>query len=209
MNSELLLQAQQNIFNVLKTQKAALEAVRASKLPLVNKWQIFLSIILPIQIEVLRNLDLGSDQLALAHFNEQYLLHSLQDDRLRELNAQKWAFLLDEAFGLKELREISLEQARSLAQDIVEAMQSESFLLEVDRVMATLAADASMLLRRQKLLTVLMPLQMAVMQEHGFAGEEGYIQAQRALMDYYHDPLIMERVVPAQMMLFKRADLIS
>lgn len=209
MNSELLLQAQQNILTRLKAQVADLQAIKASELPLVNKWQILLSVILPIQLEVIKDLGLGDDQLALAHFNQACLEHSLQDEQLHDLNAQKWAFLLDKTFGIKELIEISLEQARLLAQDIVDAMLSESFLLEVDRVMATVPDDASLLLKRQKLLTVLMPLHMSVMQEHGFEGEEGYIQAQRALMDYYHDPLIMAGVSRAQTVLFKRAGLIS
>lgn len=209
MNSELFLQVQQTIFDLLKDQEEAFQAIRASDLPLVNKWQIFLSVILPVQLEVIKEFGFGSDQLALAQFNEQYLLQSLQDDRLRELNAQKWEFLLDKTFGLKELQEISLEQAQSLSQDIVDAMLSESFLLEVDRVMELLPEGASMLLRRQKLLEILMPLHMSVMETHGFIGDEGYIQAQRALMDYYHDSLIMECVTRAQMVLFKRANLIT
>lgn len=208
MNSSLLFQVQENVFDRLQARQADLEAIRASSLPLVNKWQIFLSVILPLQLEVIEEFGLGSDQAALAHYNEQYLQQSLHDEALRALNAQKWEYLLQHAFGLEEFQEISLDQARSLAHDIVDAMGSESFLLEVDRVMNALPADASMLQRRQKLLMVLMPLHMSVMEAHGFIGEEGYIQAQRALMDFYHDPIILEQVSRAQGILFKRAGLL-
>ncbi len=49
---------------------------------------------------------------------------------------------------------------------------------------------------------------MSVMAKHGFEGEIGYIQAQRALMDYFSDPLIKELSNKAQMTVFKRAGLL-
>ncbi len=50
---------------------------------------------------------------------------------------------------------------------------------------------------------------MAIMKKHGFAGEQGYIQAQRALMEYYSDPLILEQSKQAQTAVFKRAGLLG
>jgi len=204
-----LFQAQEQIFSSLKDEESKLEAIQNSGEPLVNKWQKFLEVILPIQIEAIKNLGYGSDQAALANFNEQFIKASAQDPALRELNEQKWIFLLEKAFGLQEQKPISLEQARSLIGDIASAMASETFLQEIDRTFELLSDQASLLERRQQLLTVLFPLHMSIMGKHGFSGDHGYIQAQRALMDYYSDPFIMEQSKLAQIAVFKRAKLIK
>ncbi len=203
-----LFQAQERIFACLKQEESKLEAIRNSDAPLIHKWQKFLEVILPIQIEAVKNLGCGSDQAALANFNEQFMRRSAQDPALRELNEQKWIFLFEKAFDLKELKQISLEQASLLIADIASAMSSEPFLQEIDRAVEPLSDQASLLERRQRLLTVLFPLHRSVMEKHGFDGELGYIQAQRALMDYYSDPFIMEQSKKAQSIVFQRAKLI-
>lgn len=64
-------------------------------------------------------------------------------------------------------------------------------------------------IKRQALLQVLLPLHMSVIEKHGFMGEEGYVQAQRALMDFYHVPELMEGANLAQKVIFQRAGVMA
>jgi hypothetical protein len=125
------------------------------------------------------------------------------------LNTQKWLFIFDKAFGITEFKEISLQKAQSLIEEIAEEMTSEAFLVQIDQVINSLKPNASLIEKRQAVLTILFPLHMSIMTRHGFDGETGYIQAQRAIMDYYHDPLIAQRAAYAQSIVFKRAQLIQ
>jgi len=208
MNPQQLREAQEHILATLRAQEPALELLRISPLSLIEKWQKFLGIILPIQLDALRALGLGSEQADLSQFNKLLLEQSLKNPELKALNEQKWAYLFEKAFGLTELRSITLEQARALTEAIVHAMTSEEFLTQVDHAISKLSQDSCLVERRQALLKVLLPLHMSVMVRHGFEGEEGYVQAQRALMDYYYDPEIMNGAQKAQTILFTRAKLI-
>jgi len=49
---------------------------------------------------------------------------------------------------------------------------------------------------------------MSVMEKQGFLGEEGYLQAQKAILDYYSDPFIQEQSKLAQIAVFKRAKIL-
>ncbi len=155
------LNAQQEIIARLKAQKAQLERIRVSDEPLVNKWQMFLHIILLIQREVIKELGFSFDQAGLSAFNEQLMAKQLESKELRKLNEQKWQFIFKTAFGLKKVVKITREQAQKLIKDIVAAMTSEQFLQEVDKAMADVPEDASMVYRRQQLLTALIPLHVS------------------------------------------------
>ncbi len=135
---KLLFQIQEQIFSCLKQEKSKFEAIQKSAIPLVNKWQKFLEVVLPIQIKAVQESGFGGDQAALAHFNDRFLEESVRDPALRELNEKKWIYLFETAFGFKEQKKLSLEQARDLIQEIASAMSSEPFLREIDRVMETL-----------------------------------------------------------------------
>lgn len=205
--SIIFLEVQKQIFTELQTQEAALEAIRTTEAPLIIKWQKFLGVVLPIQMNVLKVWSLGEDQAALSAFNEQFMEAAANDPALREINEQKWIYLFEKAFGLNEVRKITLEEARHLVSDIATAMVSEDFLSQVDQAIENLGKDPSVLSKRQALLTVLFPLHMSVMSKHGFEGETGYIQAQKALMDYYFDAEISANVFLAQEVVFKRSKL--
>lgn len=209
LSLEQLLEAQELMFRSLQLQESQLEMIRSLEMPIMNRWQKFLEVLLPIQIDVIKTFGFAGDQSGLAMFNQQFMQSAVEHPPLREINERKWRFLFEKAFGLKKVRKISLEEARSLIQDIAAAMTSDAFLQQVDHVMTKVTVDASMLARRQELLTILFPLHMSVMAKHGFEGEEGYIQAHRAIMDYYHDPLIMDCATQAQQIVFKRAKLLS
>ncbi len=208
LSTEQLHSMQTAIFDLLKTNEEALTAIQKIPGPLVDKWQRFLQLILPIQLQVLKTYGLDDTQLELSRFNEQYMQHSIENASLFELNKQKWLFLFEKAFGVTEFKETSLQEAQSLIADIVEEMTSEEFLKQVDDTMSSMAQDATLIQKRKALLSILFPLHMSVMAKHGFEGETGYIQAQRAIMDYYFDPQISQRAAYAQVVVFKRAQLI-
>lgn len=205
---EQLLTVQNEIYNKIKLTEHKLFLIKEKPAPLIEKWQELLQVILPIQMDVIKAYNLGDNQLGLSKFNEEYSRSALNSLTLRESNAQKWLFIFDKAFGITEFKEISLKEAQSLITEIAEEMNSETFLVQIDEVISTLNPNAPLIEKRQAVLTILFPLHMSVMAKHGFEGETGYIQAQRAIMDYYHDPLISQKAAHAQSIVFKRAQLI-
>jgi len=208
LTSEQLRAAQTEIFDTLKGRQAQLEQIRGLTIPLMEKWARFLIVILPIQLRVIKALGFGDNQAALANFNEQYMRASEEDLSLRMLNSNKWKFLLEKAFGVTEFKEMTLEEARNLIEDISQEMTSESFLEKLDVAIAQLKDPNSMNEKRQILLSLLFPMQMAIMEKHGFGGEKGYVQAQRALIEYHYDHIISGHATQAQNTVFKRLKLL-
>lgn len=201
---EQLLAIQTEIFQQMQEQKSALEAIRVSQQPLVEKWQQFLQIILPIEMMELSSRSARADQAGLSDFHVQYLDRSPHNPALFDLAKRKWLFLYEHAFGVTEFRDFSLEEARRMVAEITEQMTSDTFLQTVDQAMANLGEGADLIEKRKALLTVLFPLHMSIMEKYGFEGEKGYVQAQRALIDYYFDPEILESHNRGHQILFKR-----
>lgn len=200
-----LLDAQKEIYSLLQKEEATFLEIRQSNEPLFHRWQKFIGMILPIQLQAIEKFGWEKTQEGLSRFNEEFMEKAATDRTLRKLNEDKWRFLFEKAFGLKECKSITLEQARNLITEIEAAMIHEDFLQKIDQTVH----GQSTVEKRQALLTILIPLHMSIMEKHGFPGEEGYIQAQRALMDYYYDPLIAEKANNAQKVIFKRAKLIG
>jgi len=209
LSIEQLLIIQNEIYNRIQLNKHKLLCIKKKSGSLIEKWQELLQVILPIQLDVIKAYNVGDNQLGLSKFNEEYVHCSLESTALCKLNALKWLFIFDNAFGITEFKEISLQEAQSLIEEIAEEMTSETFLVQIDHVINSLTPDTSLIEKRQAVLTILFPLHMSVMAKHGFDGETGYIQAQRAIMDYYHDPLIAQKAAYAQSVVFKRARLIQ
>jgi hypothetical protein len=206
---EQVIEIQSHINLELKRQESTFKDIAASDASLIRKWQKFIATLLPVQLQVIQAFGYSGDQSGLSAYNENLMKFSSISEQLRLLNEDKWCFLLKSAFGLTEYRQISLQQARKLIEDIAEAMISEEFLKKVDQVMEPLDDNLSISEKRQELLEVLLPLHMLILSTHGFVGESGYIQAQRALMDYYDDPFIKDKASHAQKVVFNRAKLID
>lgn len=208
LTTEQLREAQTAIVDQLKGRQAQLEAIRKLGDSIVEKWQKFLLVILPIQIRVIRSYGFQDTQDALSNFSGQFMQHAENDPSLAALNKEKWCFVFEKAFGVTEWKEISVEEARSLVGDIVSQMTSDLFLQKIDVLMSELKEGASMIDKRTALLKILFPLQISVMAEHGFEGDKGYVQAQGALLDYYFDPMIRNGFAHAQTVVFGRANLL-
>ncbi len=208
LSAQQLLMIQNEIYHQIQLAVHQLVLIKEKAGSLVEKWQELLEVILPIQMQVIQSHNLENSQSGLSKFNEEYSRCALGSAALCELNKQKWLFIFDKAFGITEFKEISLQQAQSLIVEIAKEMTSEDFLIQIDQVLKALKPHASLIEKRKAVLTILFPLHLSVMTRHGFGGETGYIQAQRAIMDYYHDPLISQRAAYAQSVVFKRAQLI-
>lgn len=114
-----------------------------------------------------------ADQEGLSAFNLQFMQSAAVDPSLQELNRQKWLYLFETAFGIREYREISLETARRLIAGIADEMTQEPFLLQVDEAMETIGPDASFVEKRKALLRVIFPLHRRWMERVGFEGRRG------------------------------------
>lgn len=207
LTGDQLRAIQEEILDKLKVRQAQLETIQALNLPIVEKWQRLLLILLPIQLRVIKASGFQNEQEALISFGEQYMEQASNDSSLWELNKQKWLFIFDKAFGVFEFKEITIEEARNLVSDIVEEMTSEQFLQRIDDALNQLKGEVTIIDKRNALLSLLFPLQVSIMARHGFEGDLGYIQAQRALMDYYFDPMIRNNFTRAQSAVFSRARL--
>ena len=203
-----LLLIQTEIINELMRNESKLLAIHKSSGSLVEKWQDLLQLILSVQMEAIKPYNLGERQAALSRFGEEYARGAAESVLLAEMNKKKWLYLFEKAFGVAEFEEISLVKAQELIAHIGEEMTAEPFLKKIDEAVISLPPNASLFERRKAVLKVLIPLHLSVMAQYGFEGDRGYIQAQRAIMDYYHDPLIAQVAAQAQSIVFKRARLI-
>lgn len=215
MNNEIkiddLIRAQQKIIEAVKQKDSQLNEIKNSSEPIVNRWQQLLDILLPIQLEVATECGFKNDQLGLMEFNKLLMEKQIIHPILSSLNEQKWDYIFNMGFGITNTNapKFSLEQAQNLINDMTKEITQEVFLIKIDTTMSKLPLHSSMVEKRQALLSLLLPLQVSVMEKYGFTGDTGYVLAQKALFEYYNDPVIMKSFSYAQETIFKRANLIS
>lgn len=208
LTKETILSAQKKIIEILKMRTPDFVKIRESQESIAVRWQAFIGVVLPAQLEAIKDLGFAHDQSGLMEFNRQVTHESAEDRDLQKINCDKWAFLLAAAFGITQAPTIDLNTARALVTDIADAMTVNCFLEKVDDLKESFSKEASMLDKRQALLEVIVPVHMLIMQRYGFEGDLGYIKAQRALVDFYHDPVIKEQSIKAQQIVFARAGLL-
>lgn len=209
VNIEKFYDSQQKIIDELKAKQDVLAKIKAVQYPLIVKWQMMLSVLLPIQFENIKKIGFTNEQSALVDYNAQLMHYQQLDQKLKDLNDAKWNYIFEQAFDVKTVDNITKDQAMMLIKDISTEMMSETFLTQVDEFMAKLDPKMQVLEKRQALLSLLIPMQMQVMGRHGFEGEKGYVQAQKALMDHMHEPQMIEMATKAQITLFNRAKLMG
>lgn len=201
-STEQLLEIQNTIINGIKAEQKTLNSLRDGEQNIVEKWHDFLGVMLPIQMETIKAYGYDADQTGLSDFNEQLTAACLEDEELKTMNQDKWHFIFKEAFGVDNVPELSGEQARDLVKKIADAMMSDEFLNEVKESIAEMEEN-SLIARRQKLITLLLPLHQSVIESHGYEGDLGYVQAQKGLIDHYSDPVIIELSNKAQATVFE------
>ena len=70
-------------------------------------------------------------------------------------------------------------------------------------------SEMTTVVKRQKLLEILLPFHLEVIEKHGFKEDQGYLQMQRALLDHFHDGFIAKQSRYAQRVVFLRAGLLD
>ena len=203
-----LILAQQKIIQAIKLEEHQLDKIKTLDEPITSRWQQLLGFLLNIQLEIIQKFGFEGNQTGLNLFNRVLMESQSQNPALRGLNIEKWNYLLEKGFGITNVPKITLEQARNLINDIVSAATSEIFLCQIDVLVSKLDSNASMIERRQKLLDILLPLQISIMEKHGFTGEYGYVHAQKSIAEFYYDPIIMEKAEQVQSVIFRRAKLL-
>ncbi len=206
---EKFYESQQKVLDELKAKQETLAKIKAIDYPLIVKWQMMLGVLLPIQFEQVKKLGFTNEQTALIEFNAQLMHYQHTDEKIKALNAEKWNYIFEQAFDMKTVQSMSQAQALALIKDISQEMTSEAFLGQVDQFMAKLDPNMPLMEKRQAILSLLIPVQLNVMTKHGFPGEQGYVQAQKALMEHMHEPQMIEMATKAQMTLFTRAKLMG
>lgn len=210
LTEQEMLIAQQIIFELLKAKKNVMDEIRTSSLKANEKWLKFIEFFLPLQMEVIQQFGFANDQKGLSEFNTVFTRYQSKNDALRQINQTKWIYIYENCFGINSATQsISLETAKRLVCDIVKDMISEPFLLKIDGLALEFKEDTSLIEKRKRILELLTPLHQNVMEKYGFTGDDGYIQAQRALMEHYHDPIITQKASEGQIAVFKRARLIA
>lgn len=120
---------------------------------------------------------------------------------------QRWRVLIQRAFGFEfsDKDSISLAQARHTSSIMALHMQSDEFLGKIDIRIANLGQDASTGDRQRAILEELLPLQLETMEQFGYAGDEGYVKMQLALVEHSADEQMAYNVAAAMMAVFRRA----
>lgn len=208
MKAEELINAQQNLQQVLNAKIDELHKIKESNDSISSKWQKFIELIIPIQFSEIRKLLYSGNQDGFSKFSIDVMQASKANAKLKELNEEKWKFLLENAFGISEYKEVTLEKAQQMIKEIAESMQTSSFLQQVDKLATAGYGALPMVEKRKGILNLLMPLYISVFKKYGFEGENAYVVGQRALLDYHSDPFIKGHLNLAQFNVFTRAKLV-
>jgi len=207
LTHDQITQALKDIHKSVQEHKEALAEIRIDQRVIHERWQAFMGVFLPLQLEVVGPLGFSKDQPGLFEFNRQVSRAALDSKEVAQAKKELWDFLMKVSFGITEFPSLELDEARSLMMDITDALISELFLAKVDELRESFTHDTSLQERQKKLTQLIVPLQALIMRRYGFEGDLGYIRAQRALSDHTHDPLIKEQMELGYHLVFERAGL--
>lgn len=177
---------------------------------LVQRWQAMIHVLLSVQLHNIVPFGYSPDEKGIHEFNKNYEILSKKDDagkELQQLSLQRWHVLIERAFGvtLQPGDNITVEKARLIALKLSFQMLSDKFLKSVDALIAELGPSPSDTARQQALLGAILPLQMDVMREFGYEGEDGYIRLQVALAEHATDETVGYNTMASTLTVFRRA----
>lgn len=203
--------------NMLKTLSSVKQG---TELDVISRWQAMLALILPSQFKIVQDIrdeDTGeslfsADQAGLGQFNLSLTQLAKVDPQLQTVVQQKWGLLLKLSFGItdEEYRtrpRLNRQLAREMAIAASHAMQSSAFLQQIDEALEGVEAD-DVMERRKKLLLTLLPVHQEVLGRFGFKGDKGYVLAQKELMDFVDDHIVVNSINQATATLYQRAGLV-
>lgn len=209
LTNEELLKSLKEIFEKLQAKESEIQAILPLQLSAAEKWQKLLEIFLPAEIEVISNHGFAKDQVGLALYNQQLMTQAKKGTELHNLFIMMWEYLFKKAYGFESVRELPLDEAEQIVREMAQAGTENAFLEKVESEVGSLPENTDIMERRNKLVALTTPLHMEIFKKHGFTGEEGYIQMQRALMDHYHVPRLVQMAAHSQLILFRKAGLFN
>ena len=189
--------------------KQQLEAVRANG-DILAKWQATNGVLVHATLRTLPQLGYSADANGLQAYSDAFA-ECLRNDSpevrstLRGLNESKWRVLLKHAFGCEPAPPLSLTQARTIAIDMVDALQDDALLKQVEEAKSGLAARLPEAERQHMVARALVSVQSEVVSKHGFTGDEGYAQAQVCLMEHAADAVVTASIAAATSNIYARA----
>jgi len=188
-----LVDIYQEIFTLLKQKEEIFEKIKNAEGSLIEKWQRFLTVMLPMQMAILRRYDYPCNQKGLADFQKQVSASIETDANLKKVHEEMWLYLLGKTFGVTKLEELSLDKVRTIIKDLTSALTDPSLLEKMETVTREMKGK-SVDEQKNRFFDVLFPIQVEVIERHGLQGEEGFIQVQRAIVEYLFDPEVLEEV---------------
>ena len=213
---EQAIQIEREVVERMKTAQPrfALMSVKNSGLNLAMRWQQMAGVMFGVQAQAIPTIGFTADQQGLMTYNG--YLGALQDapenSALRDAVAAKWDFATEIAFGVTEKKPMTREVAGQFCRDMTDRMTTPEFMNRIDKEFAKFG-DLSKIPKEDtethlKIQTALCPLvfevQLEVSKTHGYDGDGGYVQAQRALMDHTSDPLVSSETQRMWQVLFQR-----
>lgn len=187
----------------------SLKKIQKTNASLTDRWQAMVHVLLSCQLHAIVPFGYQPNEQGLLEFNKAFGLLTMKPEgkELRKLSLDRWRMIVNHAFGVVMGPEdsISVEKARLIALKLSFEMLSEPFLKSIDQAVENLGPSPSDLQRQQALLQALLPLQMRVMSEFGFQGEEGFIRLQIAQAEHATDETVAHNTVSSTMAVFRRA----
>lgn len=177
---------------------------------LLAKWQHTNAVLVHATLRVLPQVGFSPDGPGLQGYTEAVGERTRTEapeaqTTLRELNDSKWKILLKTAFGCEPAAPLALSQVRELAIAMVDALQDPALLRQVEEARSGLAARLSEQERQTMVARAMVSVQAEVCAKHGFAGDEGYAQAQVCIMEHATDAVVTGSIAAATTNFYARA----
>mmetsp|Transcript_13908 Transcript_13908/g.27200 ORF Transcript_13908/g.27200 Transcript_13908/m.27200 type:complete len:274 (-) Transcript_13908:326-1147(-) len=198
------------ILNELQSRDVVQQLDSALSTDLLNKWQLANTVLIQATLRALPQVGFPANAVGLHGYTEAFAEQARSDQpetrlALQQLNESKWRVLLKHAFGCEPAQPISLQAARQLAIDMVDAMQDPELIKQVAGSRTGLASRLSDAEHQHLVARTVVGVQAEVMAKHGFSGDSGYAQAQVCLMEHAHDAVVTASVAAATTNLYARA----
>ena len=176
----------------------------------LTKWQQTNAMLVQATLHVIPQIGFTADLPGLQAYTEAFAEQMRSDQpetrkALQELNSQKWGVLLKHVFDCEPAPSMSLADARAIAIALVDAMQDPTLLKQVGEARTGLAARMSEQEQHAMVARALVGVQQEVLAKHGYAGEQGFAQANVCLMQHAADAVVSASVAHATNTLYARA----
>jgi hypothetical protein len=174
------------------------------------KWQQANAVLIQATLRALPGAGFTSDPLGLQAYTEAFaeIARSEAPEQravLQAVNTAKWSVLLEHAFECKPAPPMSLDEARSLAIAMVDALQEPTLLKQMEEARTGIAARLSEPERQQLVARAVLGVQSDVIAARGYEGDAGYAQAQVCLMDHATDAVVSAPIAAATSAVYMRA----